>query len=66
LRIREQETRLILHEHDDDDDDDNDKMLENKARTMGLFEKAYVHRVFKYSDRLYVFFPSCNDVTFVT
>ena len=24
LRIKEQETRLILHEHDDDDDDDND------------------------------------------
>jgi len=22
LRIKEQETRLILHEHDDDDDDD--------------------------------------------
>jgi len=24
LRIKEQKTRLILHEHDDDDDDDND------------------------------------------
>jgi hypothetical protein len=24
LRIKEQETRLILHEHDDDDDDDDD------------------------------------------
>jgi hypothetical protein len=24
LRIKEQETRLTLHEHDDDDDDDND------------------------------------------
>jgi len=23
LRIKEQETRLILHEHDDDDDDDD-------------------------------------------
>jgi len=25
LRIKEQETRLILHEHDDDDDDDDDE-----------------------------------------
>jgi len=24
LRIKEQETGLILHEHDDDDDDDDD------------------------------------------
>jgi len=24
LRIKEQATRLILHEHDDDDDDDDD------------------------------------------
>jgi len=24
FRIKEQETRLILHEHDDDDDDDDD------------------------------------------
>jgi len=24
LRIKEQETRLILHEHDNDDDDDDD------------------------------------------
>jgi len=24
LRIKQQETRLILHEHDDDDDDDDD------------------------------------------
>jgi len=24
LRIKERETRLILHEHDDDDDDDDD------------------------------------------
>jgi hypothetical protein len=56
LRIGEQETRLILHEHDDDDDnDDDEKMLENKAGTMGLFGKAYVHRFFKFSNPLYVF-----------
>jgi len=24
LRIKEQETQLILHEHDDDDDEDDD------------------------------------------
>jgi len=24
LRIKEQETRLILHQHDDNDDDDDD------------------------------------------
>jgi hypothetical protein len=24
LRVKEKETRLILHEHDDDDDDDDD------------------------------------------
>jgi hypothetical protein len=33
LRIKEQETRLTLHEHDDDDDDDDelwiDKVLES-------------------------------------
>jgi hypothetical protein len=27
LRIKEQETRLTLHEHDDDDDDDDDTYL---------------------------------------
>jgi hypothetical protein len=27
LRIKEQETRLTLHEHDDDDDDDDDIVL---------------------------------------
>jgi hypothetical protein len=27
LRIKEQETRLILQEHDDDDDDDDDGWL---------------------------------------
>ena len=26
LRIKEQETRLILHEHDDDDNDDDRKL----------------------------------------
>ena len=26
LRIKEQETRLTLHEHDDDDDDDDDTL----------------------------------------
>jgi hypothetical protein len=25
LRIKEQETRLILHDHDDDDDDDDEQ-----------------------------------------
>jgi len=29
LRIKEQETRLILHEHDDDDDDDDKNRVEN-------------------------------------
>ena len=29
LRIKEQETLLILHEHDDDDDDDNDDVFHN-------------------------------------
>jgi len=31
LRIKEQETHLILHEHDDDDDDDDDD--EDEAQT---------------------------------
>jgi hypothetical protein len=31
LRIKKQETRLILHEHDDDDDDvDNDFITEKR------------------------------------
>jgi len=29
LRIKEQETRLILQEHDDDDDDDDDENVKN-------------------------------------
>ena len=36
LRIKKQETRLILHEHDDDDDDDDDSVnlmeVTNKMR----------------------------------
>jgi hypothetical protein len=31
LRIKEQETLLILHEHDDDDDDDEFLRLSNCA-----------------------------------
>ena len=31
MRIKEQETHLILHEHDDDDDDDDDD--EDEAQT---------------------------------
>ena len=27
LRIKDQETCLILHEHDDDDDDDDDNII---------------------------------------
>ena len=32
--MKEQETRLILHEHDDDDDDDDDvyEMVERRSR----------------------------------
>ena len=31
MRIKEQETHLILHEHDDDDDDDDDNDDDDKA-----------------------------------
>ena len=30
--MKEQETRLILHEHDDDDDDDVYEMVERRSR----------------------------------
>ena len=35
MRIKKQETRLILHEHDDDDDDDDDdeNLLESPSIT---------------------------------
>jgi hypothetical protein len=34
LRIKEQETRLTLHEHDDDDDDDDDSLLLHKYSSL--------------------------------
>jgi len=34
LRIKEQETRLILHEHDDDDDDDDDLLIWRDERQL--------------------------------
>jgi hypothetical protein len=37
LRIKEQETRLILHEHDDDDNDD---VCRNTAKTVPQIEPA--------------------------
>ena len=60
LRIREQETRLILHEHDDDDDDDhhhhislnysqNEKYYRRKTHTLNLqkflFENLSVYKL---------------------
>jgi len=35
LRIKKQETRLILQEHDDDDDDDDDETLEHVSALTG-------------------------------
>ena len=37
LRIKEQETRLILHEHDDDDDDDDDDDEYNRTLELWHF-----------------------------
>jgi len=34
LRIKEQETRLNLHEHDDDDEYDDKNCMNNKERLM--------------------------------
>jgi len=35
VRIKEQETRLTLHEHDDDDDDDDERLFQNKSAGRG-------------------------------
>jgi hypothetical protein len=45
LRIKEQETRLILHKHDDDDDDDDDDdKYKNILSKIKLWIKmAFVH-----------------------
>jgi len=40
LRIKEQETRLILHQHDDDDDDDGD---DEPHLTTVFFHSRTVH-----------------------
>jgi len=45
LRIKEQETRLILHEHDgdDDDDDDNNNDDDDESQTVLMpYTKKYV------------------------
>ena len=39
LRIKEQDTHLILHEHDDDDDDDIGENIERFADTAELTER---------------------------
>ena len=39
MRIKEQETRLNLHEHDDDDDDDDDDDEQNGTRLARLYVK---------------------------
>jgi hypothetical protein len=43
LRIKEQETHLILHEHDDDDDDDDDELV---CCTYSFFTRKFVYIVF--------------------
>jgi hypothetical protein len=42
LRIREQETHVILHEHDDDDDDDDDGKYQNDKSDKPLLWPATV------------------------
>jgi hypothetical protein len=41
LRIKEQETRLILHKHDDDDDDDKYENILSKIKLW--IKMAFVH-----------------------
>jgi hypothetical protein len=42
LRIKEQETHLILHEHDDDDDDDvEERGGINRVNLLLLKQKLY-------------------------
>jgi hypothetical protein len=36
LRIKKQETRLILHEHDDDDDDDDDDDIQKYRQSTDI------------------------------
>ena len=41
MRIKEQETRLTLHEHDDDDDDDDDDLICSCALVGFIFKSYY-------------------------
>jgi hypothetical protein len=45
LRIKKQETRLILHKHDDDDDDDDDDVNSNTSLNKFLIS-AYETRTY--------------------
>jgi hypothetical protein len=40
LRIKEQETHVILHEHDDDDDDDDDEVRTFMSPTNKILKNA--------------------------
>jgi len=48
LRIKEQETRLTLHEHDDDDDDDDDVRfaVRNKKHSSYIYAHIFTYTMY--------------------
>ena len=48
MRIKEQETRLTLHEHDDDDDDDDDRRPRLELRTSQVRSRKAGHIMAKF------------------
>ena len=63
MRIKEQETRLILHEHDDDDDDD-DEIRRKPCSAFLLIYILWLRIIFilKYVSQLIYFRSSDNFV----
>ena len=53
LRIKEQETRLTLHEHDDGDDDDYDRITADIC----VLPTHKAHKVHVLPQKTYVFWP---------
>jgi hypothetical protein len=59
LRIKEQETHIILHEHDDDDDDDEISSLSVYQLITGLMRIFQLDISVVCTERYTMF---CNDV----
>jgi hypothetical protein len=55
LRIKEQETRLTLHEHDDDDDDDDQTrnfLITNQAKMPNRPQNVFIKKGQKINNKV--------------